>query len=122
MPQIILFPISITTHETTMIVNINRKSQSTYLHLPDIVTECEQRLAHNFANDDAMKITCKQIAHSLRLVADQVDKKHCHDSDFNRNLHYLSMRLMLHSIFCTLWTRSLLPYILLFCKTKIFTY
>ncbi|CAF1307364.1 unnamed protein product [Rotaria magnacalcarata] len=120
MPQMLLFPISITTHETTMIVNINSKSQSTHSHLPDIVTDCEQRLVHSFANDDTMKITCKRIAHSLRLIADQVDKKLCQNSDFNRNLHYLSIRLMLHSIFCTLWTRSLLPYILLFCKTKIF--
>ncbi|CAF5196190.1 unnamed protein product, partial [Rotaria magnacalcarata] len=52
MPQMLLFPISITTHETTMIVNINSKSQSTHSHLPDIVTDCEQRLVHSFANDD----------------------------------------------------------------------
>jgi hypothetical protein len=41
-------------------------------HLPDIVNDCEQRVLN-----DNMKITCKEIAHSLRLVADQVDKKYC---------------------------------------------
>ncbi|CAF2402472.1 unnamed protein product [Rotaria sp. Silwood2] len=120
-----IFPFSIITHKTTMIVNINKKSQSSHSHLPDIVNDCEQQLQHqvlNFTNDDTMKITCKQIAHSLRLVADQVDKKYCQDTDFNRNFQYFSIRLMFHSIFCTLWTRSLLSYILVFCKTKIFLY
>ncbi|CAF0851284.1 unnamed protein product [Rotaria sp. Silwood1] len=120
-----IFPFSIITHKTKMIVHINKKSQLSYSNLPDIVNDCEQQLQrqiHNITNDDTMKITCKQIAHSLRLVADQVDKKYCQDTDFNRNLHYLSIRFMFHSIFCTLWTRSLLSYILLFCKTKIFLY
>ncbi|CAF1119734.1 unnamed protein product [Rotaria sordida] len=104
-----------------MIVNINKKSQSSYVHLPDIVNDCERQVV-NFTNDNTITITCKQIAHSLRFVADQVDKKYCQDTDFNRNIHYLSIRLMFHSIFSTLWTRSLLSYILLFCKTKIFLY
>jgi hypothetical protein len=63
-----------------MIVNINKKSQTLFSHLPDIVNDCEEKLqrqVYNSINDDNMKITCKQIAHSLRLVADQVDKKYC---------------------------------------------
>ncbi len=57
------------------------KSQS---HLPDIVNDCEskfQRQDFNSLTEDHMKITCKQIAHSLRLVADQVDQKYCQVSD-----------------------------------------
>ncbi len=71
---------SILTHQTMMIVNINKKSQTLFSHLPDIVNDCEEKLqrqVYNSINDDNMKITCKQIAHSLRLVADQVDKKYC---------------------------------------------
>jgi len=71
---------SILTHQTMMIVNINKKSQTLFSHLPDIVNDCEEKLqrqVHNSINNDSMKITCKQIAHSLRLVADQVDKKYC---------------------------------------------
>jgi len=56
-----------------MIVNINQNIQS---HLPDIVNDCERQII-NSTNHDNMKITCKQIAHSLRLVADQVDRKYC---------------------------------------------
>jgi hypothetical protein len=52
-----------------------KKSHS---HLPDIVNDCEQRVF-----DNNIKITCKEIAHSLRLVADQVDKKYCQVSQFN---------------------------------------
>ncbi len=56
------------------------KSQLSFSHLPDIVNDCEEKLQRqvlNSPNDDNIKITCKQIAHSLRLVADQVDKKYC---------------------------------------------
>jgi hypothetical protein len=73
-------PPSILTHKTMMFVNINQKSSLSFSHLPDIVNDCEEKLqrqAHHSINDDTMKITCKQIAHSLRLVADQVDKKYC---------------------------------------------
>lgn len=60
-----------------MIVNINHKSS---YHLPDIVNDCEEKLqrqVQNSTNNDHMKMTCKQIAHSLRIVADQVDTKYC---------------------------------------------
>jgi hypothetical protein len=120
-----IYSSSVLTPQTMMINNINKISSSSYSHLPDIVNDCEVKLQqqiHNSLNNDNMKIICKQIAHSLRIVADQVDKKYCQDTDFNRNLHYLSIRLIFQSIFCTLWTRSLLPYILLFCKTKTFLY
>ncbi len=66
------------------------KSQLSFSHLPDIVSDCEEKLQRqvvNSTNNDAMKITCKQIAHSLRLVADQVDRKYCQvsvkDNSFN---------------------------------------
>ncbi len=75
-----MYSSSILTHQTMMIVNINKKSQTSFSHLPDIVNDCEEKLqrqVHYSINDDNMKITCKQIAHSLRLVADQVDKKYC---------------------------------------------
>ncbi|CAF0904465.1 unnamed protein product [Adineta ricciae] len=101
-----------------MIVNINR----TYSHLPDIVNDCEQRQVPQSSSNDQTKLICKQIAQSLRVVADQMDEKYCQDGDFNRNLHYLSIRLLCQSIFCTVWTRTLLPYIVLFCKTKSFLY
>ncbi len=53
------------------------KSQLSYSYLPDIVNDCEEKLQRQVTNNDSMKMTCKQIAHSLRLVADQVDKKYC---------------------------------------------
>jgi len=75
-----------------MIVNINKKSQTLFSHLPDIVNDCEEKLqrqVYNSINDDNMKITCKQIAHSLRLVADQVDKKYCQVSFKNKFSFFL---------------------------------
>ena len=51
-------------------------SQLSYSHLPDIVNECERQVLIATRND-SMKITCKEIAHSLRLVADQMDRKYC---------------------------------------------
>ncbi len=75
-----LYPYSVSTHKTMMIVNINKPSLSSFSHLPDIVNDCEEKLQRQVVNsthNDNMKITCKQIADSLRLVADQVDKKYC---------------------------------------------
>ena len=78
-----------TTTTTTMIINSTAKhvhsSPSLSVHnsvsnLPDIVNDChEGRRASRVddTNRDEMKLTCKQIAHSLRLVADQVDQKYC---------------------------------------------
>jgi hypothetical protein len=64
MANTIIFPFSIVTYSTT---KINK-------NLPDIVNDCEQQLINSTRNE--MKIACKQIAHSLRLVADQVEKKY----------------------------------------------
>lgn len=91
-------------------------------HLPDIVSDCEDKCLQTIIDDKSMKITCKQIAHSLRIVADQMDKKYCQDIEFHQNLNYLSLRILFQSYICTLWTRSLLPYLVLFCKTKLFFY
>ncbi|CAF0994796.1 unnamed protein product [Adineta steineri] len=116
-----LYPFSVVSHKTMMIVNINQKFPSLFSHLPDIVNDCEQQIMKT-TTDNQMKLTCKEIAHSLRLVADQVDKKYCQDTEFNRNLNYLSIRFIFQSIFCTLWTRTLLPHILVFFKAKPFLY
>ena len=86
-----------------------------YSHLPDIVSDCETTI-----DEKNMKLTCKQIAHSLRMVADQMDRKYCQDVEFNRNLNYLSLRIFFQSYLCTLWTQSLLPYLMFVCKTKVF--
>ncbi len=68
-------------YTTTMTINTYQKHHSSSTHfvhnstsnLPDIVNDCQNR------RDDLhqIKLTCKEIAHSLRLVADQVDKKYC---------------------------------------------
>ncbi|UJR15641.1 hypothetical protein I4U23_002578 [Adineta vaga] len=118
MTDMTLYPLSLVSHKSMMIININK----TFSHLPDIVNDCERRQVVHSTSSDQTKITCKEIAQSLRLVADQMDRKYCQDNEFNRNLHYLSIRLLCQSIFCTLWTRTLLPYVLLFCKTKPFLY
>ncbi|CAF1654792.1 unnamed protein product, partial [Adineta ricciae] len=94
-------------------------------HLPDIVNDCQNRQENLNHTNEEIKLTCKQIAHSLRLVADQVDHKYCQDADFNRNLNYLSVRFIFHpahmrTILYTLWTRSFLPLILLVFNTKTF--
>ena len=52
-------------------------SPLTFSQLPDIVPDYEKKLQTNSTKDQAMKLTCKEIAHSLRLVADQVDQKYC---------------------------------------------
>lgn len=46
-------------------------------HLPDIVNDCQNRQENSNHTNEEIKLTCKQIAHSLRLVADQVDQKYC---------------------------------------------
>lgn len=69
-------------------------------HLPDIVHDCEEKLqrqALNSTANEAMKITCKQIAHSLRLVADQVDQKYCQVS-VNHRLLLISNFLFSRSV------------------------
>jgi hypothetical protein len=73
------------------------ESRLSYSHLPDIVNDCEEKLQRrvlNSMNNDAMKITCKQIAHSLRLVADQVDKKYCQVS-FKSNFFQINFSFSL---------------------------
>lgn len=45
--------------------------------LPDIIPDYEKKLQMHSTKDQAMKLTSKEIAHSLRLVADQVDQKYC---------------------------------------------
>ena len=68
-------------YTTTMTLDTKRKlhSSSYPVHnstsnLPDIVNDC-----HNRRDDSSheMKSMCKEIAHSLRLVADHVDRKYC---------------------------------------------
>jgi hypothetical protein len=97
----------------TMIVNTTKKihSSSPFVHnstshLPDIVNDCQQQLTRraavlqfdttnsNHHTNDEMKLTCKQIAHSLRLVADQVDKKYCQVS-----VKYFSILSFIYSFF-----------------------
>ncbi|CAF1213877.1 unnamed protein product [Adineta steineri] len=117
--------------KTTTTIDTNQKHHSSYFvhnstsNLPDIVNDCYNRQENLTNSNRELTLTCKEIAHSLRLVADQVDKKYCQDTDFNRNLHCLSIRLVFHTthirtILYTLWTRSFLPFILLMCKTKTF--
>ena len=69
---------------TTMIVNGNQKlplSPGHLVHnstsrLPDIVKDCQQT-SPSPTLDNQTSLTCKQIAHSLRMVADEVDQKYC---------------------------------------------
>ncbi|CAF2639740.1 unnamed protein product [Rotaria sp. Silwood2] len=94
-------------------------------NLPDIVNDCHDGRDDIINSNNEMKLMCKEIAHSLRLVADQVDKKYCQDDKFSRDLYCLSIRLVFHTthirtILYTLWTRTFLPFILLICKTKTF--
>lgn len=72
-------------YTTSMTINTHQKlhsSSSHFVHnstpnLPDIVNDCHNR-RHEIANaKQQIKLTCKEIAHSLRLVADQVDRKYC---------------------------------------------
>ncbi|UJR31008.1 hypothetical protein I4U23_018519 [Adineta vaga] len=122
-------------YTTTTAIYAHQKHQSSsslthFVHnstsnLPDIVNDCENRQENRIHTNSELKLTCKEIAQSLRLVADQVDKKYCQDADFNRNLHYLSIRFVFHAthmrtILYALWTRSFLPLILLVFKTKTF--
>ncbi|CAF0903309.1 unnamed protein product [Rotaria sordida] len=110
-------------------INTKQKVHSTssdIVHnLPDVVNDCHNRCNDIIKSNNEMKLICKEIAHSLRLVADQVDKKYCQDDNFNRDLYCLSIRLVFHTthirtILYTLWTRTFLPFILLICKTKRF--
>ena len=120
--------------------------------LPDLVHDCQMQLQRRqqtpAETDDQTKFTCKQIAHSLRIVADRVDEKFCQvsaksiiplirylcssfisfqDITFRQHLHYLSIRFIfqtahLRTIFYTLWTRSFVPLVLMICKTKPFLF
>ena len=75
-----LFPLSpLVSHKSMMIVNINR----TYSHLPDVVNDCQQQQVPQSSSNDQTKLICKQIAQSLRVVADQMDQKYCQVSSFN---------------------------------------
>lgn len=76
---------------TTTIVNSNQKmhiTQTVLVHnkplspLPDIVNDCQKKSHIDATEIDnhQTNLTCKQIAHSLRIVADQVDQKYCNVS------------------------------------------
>ena len=72
-------------YTTTMTINTQQKSRlspSHFVHnstsnLPDIVNDCHYRSDKFTRAHQEIKLTCKEIAHSLRLVADQVDRKFC---------------------------------------------
>jgi len=72
-------------YTTTMTINTNQKLHSSSPHfvhnstsnLPDIVNDCHNRCDEITHVNQEIKLTCKEIAHSLRLVADQVDRKYC---------------------------------------------
>lgn len=97
MANTILLPYTISTYPhtpkrrhwrrytTTMTTDTSQKlhsSPSRFVHnstpnLPDIVNDCHQRQNEITTANEQIKLTCKEIAHSLRLVADQVDRKYC---------------------------------------------
>lgn len=87
---------------TTMTINKNHKLNSVHnstSNLPDIVIDCQNRCDDILHTNPDMKLTCKQIAHSLRIVADQVDKKYCQvsvkfifDYLFISFIHYLGFK------------------------------
>lgn len=68
---------------TAMTINKTSKHSSSYIvhnsapNLPDIVNDCHNRRNDVIILNAEMKSMCKEIAHSLRIVADQVDKKYC---------------------------------------------
>lgn len=76
-------------YTTTMTIHTNQKkihssaSCSFIVHnstssLPDVVNDCLNHRNDTIVNlNDDMKLMCKEIAHSLRRVADQVDRKYC---------------------------------------------
>ncbi|CAF3371709.1 unnamed protein product [Rotaria socialis] len=118
-------------YTTTMTINTNQKHHSSYSsvvrkstsNLPDIINDCHNRRDDIINSNEEIKLMCKQIAHSLRLVADQVDKKYCQDGKFHRHIHCFTIRFVLHTthirtIIYTLWTRAFLPIILWICKAK----
>ena len=80
MTNTMIVPPSVLTHKTKMTIHINKKSSTLLPHLPDIVNDCEQQVQRHVLNSTSdhnnTTITCKQIAHSLRLVADQIDGKY----------------------------------------------
>lgn len=93
-------------YTTTMTINTHQKlhsspSSSRFVHnstpnLPDIVNDCHQRQHEIVTANEQIKLTCKEIAHSLRLVADQVDRKYCQVSvnsfsliDFLYNIFFI---------------------------------
>ena len=72
-------------YTTTMSINtpenLHSSSAKPFVHnstpnLPDIVNDCYDRHIELIKSNQQLKLTCKEIAHSLRLVADQVDKKY----------------------------------------------
>lgn len=88
-------------YTTTMTINTNQKLHSSppFVHnstpnLPDIVNDCHQRQHEISTTNEQIKLTCKEIAHSLRLVADQVDRKYCQVS-----VNSFSPIDILHSLF-----------------------
>jgi hypothetical protein len=88
-------------YSTAMTINRNQNfhsSSSHFVHnstsnLPDIVNDCHNRRDDITPENHQMKLTCKEIAHSLRLVADQVDQKYCQVSVkyFSHPFNYLSI-------------------------------
>jgi hypothetical protein len=88
-------------YSTAMTINRNQNfhsSSSHFVHnstsnLPDIVNDCHNRRDDITPENHQMKLTCKEIAHSLRLVADQVDQKYCQVSVkyFSHSFNYLSI-------------------------------
>lgn len=73
-------------YTTTMTINTNSAIHSlsskhlvhnSTSNLPDIINDCHQRYEEINKSNAQIKLTCKEIAHSLRIVADQVDKKYC---------------------------------------------
>jgi hypothetical protein len=91
-------------YTTTMTINtkprLRSPSASHFVHnstsnLPDIVNDCHNRRDDIVNINQEIKLTCKQIAHSLRLVADQVDKKYCQVS-----VNYFFISFTYLFIFC----------------------
>ena len=91
-------------YTTTMTINTQQKLHSSpsshFVHnstsnLPDIVNDCHKRCDEITRINEEMKLTCKEIAHSLRIVADQVDRKYCQVS----SNHFFSIYLYLYLFF-----------------------
>ncbi|CAF0897803.1 unnamed protein product [Didymodactylos carnosus] len=74
-------------------------TSSASLILPDVITDCNLssvRRTLQFDNTPSeFTSSCKQIAHALRLVADQVDRKYCQEEIFNNGLTKMSIRIVI---------------------------